>query len=219
LETRNICDFGSHIFVIWLKAAMTAFTQTWQLALAARPALESGIPTAQRRPALSNHVVSDADFHHHWSMGVDPHKGWDLFASDPADFFAICGFIIVVVGGFVWWLRRHLTKERITMLNERIATIEQKLVLAREEQAAVTKQIEVLKPQLGEARAQLAKATAALIEVKSKPAAVSNAIAQLKEAQSNSTQAFTTVGVLSNANNALGATLASYLSQQHHWQS
>jgi hypothetical protein len=29
----------------------------------------------------------------------------------------------------------------------------------------------------------------------------------------------TTVGVLSNANDALGATLASYLSQQHHWQS
>jgi hypothetical protein len=74
---------------------------------------------------------------------------------------------------------------------------------------AVTKQIEILKPQLGEARAQLAKATAWLIEVKSKPAAVSNAIAQLKEAQSNSTQASTTVGVLSNANDALGATLAS----------
>ena len=36
-----------------------------------------------------------------------------------------------------------------------------------------------------------------------------NAIAQLKEAQSNSTQASTTVGVLSNANDALGATLAS----------
>jgi chromosome segregation ATPase len=105
------------------------------------------------------------------------------------------------------------------MLNERIATIEQRLVLARQEQAAVTKQIEILKPQLGEARAQLAKATAWLIEVKSKPAAVSNAIAQLKEAQSNSTQASTTVGVLSNANDALGATLASYLSQQHHWQS
>jgi septal ring factor EnvC (AmiA/AmiB activator) len=154
-------------------------------------------------------IVSDADFHHHWSMGVDPHKAWDLFASDPPDFLAICAFIIVVVGGFVWWLRRHLTKERIAMLNERIATIEQRLVLAREEQAAVTKQIEILKPQLGEARAQLAKATAWLIEVKSKPAAVSNAIAQLKEAQSNSTQASTTVGVLSNANDALGATLAS----------
>jgi chromosome segregation ATPase len=152
-------------------------------------------------------------------MGVDPHKAWDLFASDPPDFLAICAFIIVVVGGFVWWLRRHLTKERIAMLNERMATIEQRLVLAREEQTAVTKQIEILKPQLGEARAQLAKATAALIGVKSKPAAVSNAIAQLKEAQSNSTQASTTVGVLSNANDALGATLASYLSQQHHWQS
>ena len=37
--------------------------------------------------------------------------------------------------------------------------------------------------------------------------------------ESNSTQASTTVGVLSNANDALGATLASYLSQQHHWQS
>ena len=152
-------------------------------------------------------------------MGVDPHKAWDLFASDPADLLAICAFIIVVVGGFVWWLRRQLTKERIAMLNERIATIEQKLVLAREEQAAVAKQIEVLKPQLGEARAQLAKATAALTEVKSKPAAVSNAIAQLKEAQSNGTQASRTVGVLSNANDALGANLASYLSQQHHWQS
>jgi hypothetical protein len=188
-------------------------------ALAARAALESGIPTAQHHPAPRNHVVSDADFHHHWSMGVDPHKAWDLFASDPVDFLAICAFIIVVVGGFVWWLRRHLTGEGIAMVNERIATIEQRLVLAREEQAAVTKQIEVLKPQLGEARAQLAKATAALIEVKSKPAAVSNAIAQLKEAQSNSTQASTTVGALSNANDALGATLASYLSQQHHWQS
>ena len=152
-------------------------------------------------------------------MGVDPEKAWQLFASDPPDFLAIFGFIIVAVGGFVWWLRGHLTKERITMLNERTATIEQRLVLAREEQAAVTKQIEVLKPQLGGARAQLAKATAALIEVKSKPAAVSNAIAQLKEAQSNSTQASTTIGVLSNANDALGATLASYLSQQHHWQS
>ena len=104
-------------------------------------------------------------------MGVDPHKAWDLFANDPTDFLAICAFIIVVVGTFVWWLRRHLTKKRIAMLNERIATIEQRLVLAREEQAAITKQIEILKPQLGEARAQLAKATAWLIEVKSKPAA------------------------------------------------
>jgi biopolymer transport protein ExbB/TolQ len=152
-------------------------------------------------------------------MGVDPHKAWDLFVSDPPDFLAMFVIVIVLVGGFVWWLRGHLTKVRIAMLNERTATIEQRLVLAREEQAAVTKQIEVLKPQLGGARAQLAKATAALIEVKSKPAAVSNAIAQLKEAQSDSTQASTTVGALANANDALGATLASYLTQQHHWQS
>jgi biopolymer transport protein ExbB/TolQ len=152
-------------------------------------------------------------------MDVDPHKAWELFTSDPPDFLVMFAIVIVLVGGFVWWLRGHLTKVRIAMLNERTANIEQRLVLAREEQAAVTKQVEVLKPQLGGARAQLAKATTALIEVKSKPAAVSNAIAQLKEAQSNSTQASTTVEVLSNANDALGATLASYLSQQHHWQS
>src|SRR4029077_8506158 len=106
-------------------------------------------------------------------MGVDPHKAWDLFANDPTDFLAICAFIIVVVGGFVWWLRRHLTKERTAMSNERIATIEQRLVLPRQERAAITRKME-LKPQLGEARAQLGKATAWLIEVKSKPAAVSN---------------------------------------------
>lgn len=74
-------------------------------------------------------------------------------------------------------------------------------------------------PRPGMVRARCIGLPAALIEEKSKPAAVSNAIAQLKEAQSNSTQASTTVGVLSNANDALGATLASYLSQQHHWQS
>ena len=152
-------------------------------------------------------------------MTVYPHKAWELLTSDPPDFQAMFAIVIVLVGGFVWWLRGHLTKVRIAMSNERTAKIERRLVLAREEQAAVTKQIEVLKPQLGGASAQLAKATAALIEVKSKPAAVSNAIAQLKEAQSTSTQASTTVGVLSNANDALGATLASYLSQQHHWQS
>ena len=83
---------------------------------------------------------------------------------------------------------------------------EQRMALAREEQAA--EQIEVLKPQLEEARSQLAKATKALVEKeKSKSAVVSNANAQLKEAQSNSTLASTTVGVLSEANNALGATL------------
>jgi hypothetical protein len=109
---------------------------------------------------------------------------------------------IVAVAIFVWWFRGYLVKERI-------ATNEQRLALAREEQEAVTKQIEVLKPQLEEARSQLAKATAALINVKSKPVAVSNAISQLKEAQSNSTQASTTVGMLSEANEALGATLAS----------
>jgi hypothetical protein len=133
---------------------------------------------------------------------VDPHKAWELFTSDPPDFLVMFALVIVAVAIFVWWFRGYLVKERI-------ATNEQRLALAREKQEAVTKQIEVLKPQLEEARSQLGKATAALIDVKSKPAAVSNAISQLKEAQSNSTQASTTVGMFSEANEALGATLAS----------
>jgi len=134
-------------------------------------------------------------------MGIDPHKAWELFTIDPPDFLAMFALVITAVAIFVWWYRGHLVKERI-------ATNEQRVALARDEQAAVTKQIEVLKPQLEEARSQLAKATKALVEKeKSKSAVVSNAIAQLKEAQSNSTLASTTVGMLSEANNALGATL------------
>jgi len=133
-------------------------------------------------------------------MGVNPHKAWELFTSDPPDFLVMFALVIVAVAIFVWWFRGYLVKERI-------ATNEQRLALAREEQEAVTKQIEVLRPQLEEARSQLTKATTALVEIKSKPAALSNAIAQLKEAQSNSTLASTTVGTLSEANDALGATL------------
>jgi chromosome segregation ATPase len=133
-------------------------------------------------------------------MGVDPQKAWGLFASDPADFLVMFAIVILAVAWFVWWFRGYLVKERIE-------TNEQRLALAREEQAAVTKQIEVLKPQLEEARSQLSKATTALVEIKSKPAALSNAIAQLKKAEGNSTLASTTVGTLLEANNALGATL------------
>jgi len=133
-------------------------------------------------------------------MGVDPHKARELFTIDPPNFLAMFLVVIVAVAAFVWWLRGYLVKERI-------ATNEQRLALAREEQGALTKQIEVLKPQLEEARSQLTTATTALAEIKSKPAALSNAITQLKKAQSNSTLASTTIGMLSKANDALGVTL------------
>jgi hypothetical protein len=86
-------------------------------------------------------IVSGADFRHHWCMGIDPHKAWELFTIDPPDFLAMFALVITAVAIFVWWYRDHLVKERI-------ATNEQRIALAREEQAAVTKQIEVLKPQL-----------------------------------------------------------------------
>ena len=133
-------------------------------------------------------------------MGVDPQKAWALFMSDPPDFLVMFFIVIVAVAGFVWWLRGFLVKEKI-------ATNDQRMRLAREEQAAVSRQIEVLRSQMAVAGTELSKAADVVARLRAR-ADASQVIAQLEKAVRTSTLASTTVGQLSDANNALGRTLS-----------
>jgi hypothetical protein len=67
----------------------------------------------------------------------DPNKAWMLFMSDPVTFILIFAAVVLAVGGFVWWFRGHIGKERIAASKERIAVLDERLRLAHDRYGAV----------------------------------------------------------------------------------
>jgi uncharacterized coiled-coil protein SlyX len=56
----------------------------------------------------------------------DANKAWALFMSDPVTFILIFSSVIAAIGVFVWWLRGHISKERIAALEERLRLAQDK---------------------------------------------------------------------------------------------
>ena len=116
----------------------------------------------------------------------DPNKAWTLFMSDPVTFILIFAAVVVVAGGFAWWLRGYIGKERIDALNER-------LTLAREGQATVTHEVETLRKKVADQHSVIARLRLPPIES--------------KQLFASSATVADSVTALSTANNALATTL------------